>query len=211
MNVSPKDMEALAHARQCVQLMEQVLPHEVRDTAPTCIVGALLTVALQHCDSILLLTQTGKNKASAEALMRPAIESALRLAWVTEKDERAKEVTAKTARFPKFSKLFEGFVRNSGKKALSNSVETLHDLTHAGMGQLIQYFSGEKKQNPMEEIAVLRGSAFLVVILAFIACVGFCRFTDRLDEAARIGQLFSDYSLSAGRDALHEITNVMNK
>jgi len=118
-------MEAYAHAHKGVRLIQEILPIDVRDTAPASVVGALLTVSLQHCDSILLLHQTGVNDASAEALMRPMIESVLRLAWVVENEQRALQVTTKTTRFPKLSVLFRRLDQSSSKKTLT-ALPALH-------------------------------------------------------------------------------------
>lgn len=74
MPLSAADMEALLEAQENVRKIGQILPAEIRDTSPASVVGALLTVQLQHCDSIILLMMTGQNDASAEALLRPAIE-----------------------------------------------------------------------------------------------------------------------------------------
>jgi len=187
MNHSPSDVEALARARKGVQLIHEILPLSVRDTAPASIVGALLTVSLQHCDSILLLLQTGVNDASAEALMRPMIESVLRLAWAAEDEQRALQVTTKTARFPKLSALIRR-LDPSNKKA-QTALPALHGLTHAGMEQLTQYFSGEETNKPPEHAAIPQLVAFFIVLMAGVAGAMFCKFTKRTEEAKRIGQV----------------------
>jgi hypothetical protein len=151
-------------------------------------------VALQHCDSILLLLQTGVNDASAEALMRPMIESVLRLTWVAENEQRALQVTTKTARFPKLAVLFRRLDQSSSKKAQS-ALPTLHGLTHAGMEQLIQYFSGEETNNPPERAAVPQLAAFLIVLMAVIAGMRFCIFTKRNEGIKQIGQVFETYCM----------------
>jgi hypothetical protein len=193
MDHSPSDMEAFARAQKGVRLIQEILPIDVRDTAPASVVGALLTVALQHCDSILLLLQTGVNDASAEALMRPMIESVLRLTWVTEDEQRTLQVTTKTAKFPKLSVLVRR-LDPSGKNA-QTALPMLHGLTHAGMEQLIQYFSGEETNKPPERAAVPQLTAFLIVVMAFLAGVMFCKFTKRTEEVKRIGKIFETYAL----------------
>jgi hypothetical protein len=187
-------MEAFARAQKGVRLIQEILPIDVRDTAPASVVGALLTVSLHHCDSILLLFQTGVNDASAEALMRPMIESVLRLAWVVENEQRALQVTTKTTRFPKLSVLFRRLDQSSSKKTLT-ALPALHGLTHAGMEQLTQYFSGEETSKPPEHAAVPQLAAFLISIMAFLAGATFCKFTKRTEEAKRIGKVFETYAL----------------
>ena len=186
-------MEAFARAQKGVRLIQEILPIDVRDTAPASVVGALLTVSLHHCDSILLLFQTGVNDASAEALMRPMIESVLRLAWAAEDEQRALQVTTKTARFPKLSALIRR-LDPSNKKA-QTALPALHGLTHAGMEQLTQYFSGEETSKPPEHAAVPQLAAFLISIMAFLAGATFCKFTKRTEEAKRIGKVFETYAL----------------
>jgi hypothetical protein len=209
MNHSPSDVEALAHAQKGVRLIQEILPIDVRDTAPASVVGALLTVSLQHCDSILLLHQTGVNDASAEALMRPMIESVLRLTWVAENEQRALQVTTKTARFPKLSVLLRR-LDPSSKKA-HTVLPTLHGLTHAGMEQLIQYVSGWETNKPPEHAAVPQLTAFLIVVMAFLAGATFCKFTKRTEEIKRIGQVFEIYGLGLLTGALKTLITLLPK
>ncbi|MGO9317616.1 MAG: DUF5677 domain-containing protein [Terracidiphilus sp.] len=193
MDHSPSDVEAFARAQKGVWLIEEILPIDVRDTAPASVVGALLTVSLQHCDSILLLLQTGVNDASAEALMRPMIESVLRLTWVAKNEQRALQVTTKTVRFPNLSALIR-HIDPSNKKA-QTALPTLHGMTHAGMEQLIQYFSGQKTNKPPERAAVSQLAAFFIVSMAFLAGAAFCKFTKRTEEIKRIGKVFETHGL----------------
>jgi hypothetical protein len=186
-------MEAFARAQKALRLIQEILPNNVRDTAPASVVGALLTVSLQHCDSILLLLQTGINDASAEALMRPMIESVLRLTWVAEDEQRALHVTTKTATFPKLSVLFRR-LDPSNKKA-QTALPTLHGMTHAGMEQLIQYFRGWETNKPPVRAAYPQLTAFLIVLMAFLAGATFCKFTKRTEEIKRIGKVFETYGM----------------
>ncbi|MGD0683213.1 MAG: DUF5677 domain-containing protein [Terracidiphilus sp.] len=210
MDLSPSDIEAIARARKGVQLIEEILPNDVRDTAPASVVGALLTVSLQHCDAILLLFQTGVNNASAEALIRPMIESVLRLTWVAENEQRALQVTTKTARFPSLSVLFRRLNQSSNKKA-QTALPTLNCLTHAGMGQLIQYFSGEETTKPPEREAVYQLTAFLIVLMAVLAGATFCKFTKRTEEIKRIGKVFEIYGLGLLTGALKTLITMLPK
>jgi hypothetical protein len=210
--ISPEDIKALKQAQQCVQQMHNLLPIETRDTAPASVVGALLTVSLQHCDSVLILLQTGANNASAEALLRPTIESVLRLAWLGEDHERAKQIMAKKINFPSFSRLMGRFVKKPAIGSVGDTVKNLHDLTHAGMMQLIQHFSEEsKKRTPLEEAASLRLSAFLVVMLAMIACGSFSRFTKRKETGERLAAVALKYFLGAVADTLGAVTGLVKK
>jgi hypothetical protein len=188
MEHSSSDVEALARAQKALRLIQDILPNDVRDTAPASVVGALLAVSLQHCDSILLLLQTGVNDASAEALMRPMIESVFRLVWVAEDEQRALQVTTKTARFPKLSVLFR-HIDPSNKKS-QTALPILHGMTHAGMEQLIQYFIGEETNKPSERAVASQLAAFFIVLMAFLAGATFCKFTKRTEESKRISKVY---------------------
>ena len=204
MDRSPNDMEAFARAQKAVRLIQEILPIDVRDTAPASVVGALLSVALQHCDSILLLYQTGVNDASAEALIRPMFESVLRLTWVAEDEQRALQVTTKIAKFPKLSVHFQRLDQSSSLKSKTD-LSHLHGLTHAGMEQLIQYFSGWETNKPPEREVGFQLAAFLIIVMAFLAGATFCTFTKRTEEIKRIAKVFETY----GMGLLPEIKKIL--
>jgi len=201
-------MEALIRAQEDVRRIAEILPADQRDTSPASVVGALLTVQLQHCDSIILLMMAGQNNASAEALIRPAVECFARLMWVCEDEQRALAVTANTLRFPSISPLLH---RLSKKPPTTGSIDDtlkhLHGLTHAGMEQLMQYFSG-RNPVPLEAMGV-KFTAFLCFVLAFAAGARFCLFTKRTKETIEIARIFEMSFLLGyirlGLDALGEI------
>ena len=99
----------------------------------------------------------------------------------------------KTARFPKLSVLVRR-LDPSGKKA-QTALPKLHGMTHAGMEQLIQYFSGGETNKPPGYAAVPQLMAFLISVMAFLAGATFCKFTKRTEEAKRIGKVFETYAL----------------
>ncbi len=192
MQLSDKDMEALVEVQGHVRKVGQILPAETRDTSPASVVGALLTVQLQHCDSILLLLMTGQNDASAEALLRPAFESFARLMWVCEDEQRALAVTANTLRFPSLSSLLHWMSKKSPKKYsktdIDNSMKTLHGFTHAGLEQLTQYFSA-RTPVPLDALGA-KYVALLLFKFAFAAGASFCLFTKRKQESDELSQIF---------------------
>jgi len=207
MVLNTEDRDVLQQARRHLQTMRETLPPDSCDTAPNSIVGALLAVSFQHCDSILILMQAGENDASVEALLRPAIESSLRLQWLAEDKDRAKQIMANKMNFPSFSRLMGRFAKKPTNKDTGDPVKALHDYAHAGMLQLIRHVSESmNKRDPLEQGAVLRGAAFLVVLLAMIACGSFCVFTERKDEGERIAGIFRDHLLRALTDALALLT-----
>jgi hypothetical protein len=210
MEVSCEDLEVLKQGRECLLAIQKLLPPADRDTAPDSVVGALLSVCLQHCDSVLILLQTGENAASAEALLRPMVESGLRLLWLAEEKGRAKLVTAKKMNFPNFSRLLRILTKKTppAKKTkpdnLSDAVNQLHDLTHAGMTQLAQHFEGaDKQRTPLEVKLGLRLTAILVVVIAMVACGGFCSLTGRKKDLEQIALTFSVYLLRSSTDVLN--------
>lgn len=191
MVINARDQEALSNARELIAKMQTILPESIRDTSPADVVGALLTISLQHCDSILALALTGANQASYEALIRPATESVLRLHWVVESEQRAIQATSKIARFPRFSSLLKVPAKPTSKSSTTNPLTEMHDMAHAGMAQLIKHFADAEKPSEPESIAYLRILAFLCVMLASIACLSFCQFTQRDDEMTKIKEIFS--------------------
>jgi hypothetical protein len=209
MEVSCEDLEALKQGRERIQAMQKLLPPADRDTAPDSVVGALLSVCLQHCDSIFILLQTGENAASAEALLRPIVESGLRLLWLAEEKGRAKLVTAKKMNFPNFSRLLRFLTKKTKPDNLGGAVSQLHDLTHAGMTQLAQYFEGaDKQRSPLQVTLGLRLAAILVVIMAMAACAGFCSLTGRKQELEKIATTSIGYILRSSADVLNTIVRL---
>ena len=183
--------EALKKARGRLNEMQRLLPVEKRDTASAPIVGALLTVCLQHCDSILILAETGANDASAEALFRPAVESALRLAWLCEDKDRANKIATSEIHFPSFSLLMRKFLKNPIPIQGNHPTKHLHELAHAGMAQLKQHFRDERlKRNESERPAMLYGVGIVAMLLAWFICLSFCAFTEESEEAERITAVF---------------------
>lgn len=191
MALNADDIKALADARGRVLALQHIFPENMRDTSPASVVGALLTVTMEHCDSILLLFQTGTNDASAQALLRPAFESLLRLGWVIENEQRARDVTAKTG-FPKFGQLFHEANKNLDKKKVGDGLALLHGLTHAGMEQLIPLFDKEKQDPPLVVSLVASSVAFVLVLTAAAACGYFCVFTKRTAEVERLRAIVMD-------------------
>lgn len=192
--------------------MQNILPAKSRDTAPASVVGALLTVCLQHCDSILILLQNGKNHASVEALLRPTFESSFRLIWLNEDKERAKLVMAKKANFPSFSHLIRKFAKMQVNNGLPDPVTSLHDSTHAGMWQLAQHFSETKKETtPILETMGFRLSAILVVMLAMIALGSFCEFTQRKEDQERIAAIWFAFLTRSTTEFLTTCTSLASQ
>lgn len=192
MQLSDKDMEVLVEIQGHVRKVGQILPADIRDTSPASVVGALLTVQLQHCDSILLLLMTRRSDASAEALLRPAFESFARLTWVCEDELRALAVTANTLRFPSLSFLLHRMSKKNSKKysktGIDNSMKTLHGFTHGGMEQLTQYFSA-RTQVPLDAFGA-KYVALLLFKFAFASGANFCLFTKRKKESDELSQIF---------------------
>lgn len=203
MAISCEDLEALKKGRECIQQMHKLLPVETRDTSPASVVGALLTVCLQHCDSILILLQTGENNASAEALLRPMVESAFRLLWLKGEKKRAKLVTANKMSFPSFSRLLRSVASRHDVANLQSATKSLHDLAHAGMTQLMQHFKeAHKESTPLHVKLGFRLAAMLVAMMAMIACGSFCVFTERGEDQERIAAHFLVYLIGSSVDLL---------
>ena len=193
MSVSGEDLHALKIGRECVQQMRSLLPVESGSAAPSPIVDALLTVCLQHCDSILLLLESGENVASAEALLRPMVESAFRLFWLMQKKDRADQITTGKLKFPGFSRLVRS-VAGTAKQCPANlqtATTNLHDLAHAGVSQLRNHFKeAQENSNPFHVKRGFRLPPVLVMEMAMIACGSFCVITRKQQEHERIAEVF---------------------
>jgi hypothetical protein len=213
MPLSATDMEALIRAQEDVGRVGQILHAHIRDASPASVVGALLTVQLQHCDSIILLLMTGQNKASAEALIRPAVECFVRLMWVCEDEQRALAVTTNTLRFPSISILLHRLFRKNSETGIDDALKHLHGLTHAGMEQLMQHFSGRRPIPP--ETMGVKLAAFLCFVLASTAGMRFCLFTKRTQESVELARMFeSSFSpryVRLGLAVVEEITKSAQK
>jgi hypothetical protein len=192
MAVSGEDLYALKIGRECVQQMRSLLPIEPRDTKTPSIVSALLTICLQHCDSVLLLLESGENVASAEALLRPMVESAFRLLWIVQKKERAEQIASGKIVFPRFSRL----IRSTPGAAKQNPAElqtattSLHDLAHAGMTQIRNLEEAQKDGNPTQEKLSVRVPIILAMQMSLIASGSFCIFTGKQQEHDQITAVY---------------------
>lgn len=192
MAVSGEDLHALKIGRECVQQMRSLLPVESRGTEPPFIVSSLLKICLQHCDSILLLLESGENVASAEALLRPMLESAFRLLWLMQKKERAEQITTGNMSFPSFSRLIRS-VSGAAKQTpadLQTATTNLHDLAHAGMFQLRNLKEAQKNGNPLHVKLSFRLPAILVMHMSMIASGSFCVIMGKQQEFDQIAVVY---------------------
>ncbi len=211
MAVSGEDLRALKIGRECIQEMRSLLPVESEGAAPCSLVDPLLTICLQHCDSILLLLEPGENVASAEALLRPMVESAFRLLWLMQKKERADQIKAGRLTFPSFSRLVRNVAGAAKRKPadLQTVTTNLHDLAHAGMLQLRNHFKeAQKNTNPIHVKLGHRLPAILAMQMAMIACGSFCVITGKQQEHEQIAQVYLVHCCGAMVEVLNAFTPV---
>jgi hypothetical protein len=132
MTLLPKEAEALKRARFYISILSETAPQKTRKANADALVGALLTVCLQHCESILILLETRKHQASVEALMRSCYESFLRLMWATENDQRARQLAKGEINFPRFSALAKSMSKrnDSDPQKTGELIEALHSSSH---------------------------------------------------------------------------------
>ena len=193
-------LEFIDAARNCIQEMQKVLPVEDRETSSAPVVGALLTVCLQHCDSMLILAKTGSNDASIEALFRPAVESAFRLVWLCEKEDRAYKITKGEVHFPGLSQLMRRTIKGPIHIDGNHTVTHLHELAHAGIAQLKQHFREERlKRKDSERPIVLVAVGLLAMFLAWLACLSFCSFNKRMADVGKITAIFNQLMAPASK------------
>jgi hypothetical protein len=210
MAVSGEDLYALKIGRECVQQMRSLLPIESKGTETPSIVSALLTICLQHCDSVLLLLESGENVASAEALLRPMVESAFRLLWLAQKKERAEQITTGKMFFPSFSRLIRSTpgAAKQNPVGLQTATTNLHDLAHAGMSQLRKFEEAQNDGNPPQEKLSLRLPIILAMQMSLIASGSFCNITGKQQERDQITAVYLVHICGVLIEVLNAITPI---